>query len=1703
MFSRFSILARLTGHLEGSATDLDTLRTTLARSLENDLPLDQMLLARSFEAADKFSEEALDKQVSDRLGQLANNPGLGSLRNLRVFRREVPVRSSQIDVSNPLWGPGAATENVLGPYNSADGRRFWFDLYGNAGLVPVYVGTGAAIQPAMYLPLDMLELRRIARRNMGRGFEIPFTDGSVWINARFLDNSVPSNTAFIGVRVRSGKLVFSDRPTTMTDARLAIAPSHRMTIELSPFSPNPAGTGIPPQNAALTLPNSIRLVLNGDAISVADAAAANWRLFEQNIQFSFQQSARPVFSGELKRIIFPYSVSDNQLSPNGQQGLLYTLDGEASIDQSGWSFPIAHIASPDFVPPAAGAGAMAVRVGPGISASWPGLDNGPVELNSPWFILERGQMEIFDADAEGPAAAQTFQLWPLREGEEIRTSLELNFSNRFTFHIVASPSHEILHTYAHLRAEIDRPVTTTGVPAEIRSKKMRMLVFNLRNSPSSSNFPNFPNPRNQRHVYLEDDKLLLDLYEGATFKTPSGHTSFALPNALLRTTPASGFACYGWLQDDRLMASPDLFVTFGILGILPILPDPYAARLRRWTSMFFPFQGMPLEPRIIASITAIFTAHLSSNSLDGQAELSFFLGLLHPEYFINKVSLPFPVPPLSQHPWLDSWRKICPDISPGQSRVGETVLNNFLDSLGLSQRPNNRDLSFFTLFDVSSQADQMGVALHCNPNLGNALLKLEGVVTTAVAGTAQQVDEQGFHLKIKDGNVAAKAQNIQTVLPPQISWEPLENRSDPDGSSRPPLGMLYADDDGGPARLGGLRQDLVPITPVLHTEHWVQAFENFPNEPSWAMFTLPFGMRAMAVLQKDSNSSRGRQVGFVQPEFPNNLKGARQVRLRGKKASSNDSFSFPGFALQLRNVRPHRDGALFSVLGESVTEIFNGRFFIFDGSGIKLRDIGVPLERIDLSGYGASTTSHWLNPNASIADVSQAKFDVFLGRTALEIIQVRSLIYPWGIIVLRTISMFRLANGKIIREDSGWQAESEGDFNFQYRIKRVDGTEQTRANPYTFHPGVVSKVTNVRNIKETTKISRFTTAWNKNAGDTWINDNAREETLTASKTLNIILQPVFFDGDFVVTNSENMASKGICGYVQLSPTGEPIPSGFLQQLIESQNGSIGGSVDGEISLAGTLQRMRLNQIDVNVALNNSGNPEFVLAARGSVLLPKEGSWTVARHQDGNGEVHLLEKGKSVPVIRRRSGSDQSLRIADPADLLRTTTESLHYAFLQDTGTQKMLFSRPSYVTGNENLRLHSVHFADALTLLNASSLFPNVTDAFPISLPSNTSLKIVEEGLQLAQTGRGNIPKVDLDLDSRTFYLINTANFKLYVEYEGDKLNYGLNPLLSNEDRWSADVGGVAIMVDIGPFEKAFSIKGKISAANGKTPLFLNPKLEFGPQLKPIVQLLQFLQKLEDGGVDAYREIFEEGLKIAFSNSTDSWAYKFSAKKDIPYLKFPAPDEIFYNPATAFKMEFGMSLGVEFDNVSNSSSLIPASSAYLQFSGNVYTMVLSVGLGTIYAVGGVGMRLTVRSDSGPSIGVELSYGAQIVVGLPVIFNVSLQFSFTLLFEISGDEIVLGAGMIFKGRAKILFGLISINIFIEAKGAVRVGVPVGDLLLDMFTGNLPAAANQVKEFFSDIPSVHAKAQMTFALNIKVCWIFRINFEKSWEEERRIC
>ena len=70
--------------------------------------------------------------------------------------------------------------------------------------------------------------------------------------------------------------------------------------------------------------------------------------------------------------------------------------------------------------------------------------------------------------------------------------------------------------------------------------------------------------------------------------------------------------------------------------------------------------------------------------------------------------------------------------------------------------------------------------------------------------------------------------------------------------------------------------------------------------------------------------------------------------------------------------------------------------------------------------------------------------------------------------------------------------------------------------------------------------------------------------------------------------------------------------------------------------------MRLVRADLNSALDGSSNYIFASAARGSMILPPDGSWSVVKQHTDTGDVKPVEEGQSVPLIR--ANGSRSLRL---------------------------------------------------------------------------------------------------------------------------------------------------------------------------------------------------------------------------------------------------------------------------------------------------------------------------------------------------------------------------------------------------------------------------------------------------------------------------
>jgi hypothetical protein len=306
------------------------------------------------------------------------------------------------------------------------------------------------------------------------------------------------------------------------------------------------------------------------------------------------------------------------------------------------------------------------------------------------------------------------------------------------------------------------------------------------------------------------------------------------------------------------------------------------------------------------------------------------------------------------------------------------------------------------LIDVSTNVDQFGVAWTNN------------------------FSEAAGSLTVDSMFLASSGNSTAVITVPAVQWEPVytEPTPDPPYPAGFPSPMSFSN-NGGSSAIRVQTANLVRLAPAPALDALVGNFTTNTNPaPAIAQITLPFGMRASANLNKPSGpGAAGATVDYNRPSFTTqSVKGGYQISLRAVDPAFPDSPAFQGSTTQLENGLYNGVSTGTSVLGPQVDAIFNP--YLGPGGTRPM----VPITRLDLSGYGESLFSDWRNETSDMTAVSKARFDVLIGRTAVEVVQVRSILYPYGVRVVRTITIQRKNTGVVARHDSGWQAASDGEY---------------------------------------------------------------------------------------------------------------------------------------------------------------------------------------------------------------------------------------------------------------------------------------------------------------------------------------------------------------------------------------------------------------------------------------------------------------------------------------------------------------------------------------------------------------------------------------------------------------------------------------------------------------------------------------------------
>ncbi|WGK65306.1 hypothetical protein [Croceiramulus getboli] len=1420
-------LNQLIGHLKVESRDerrqLDTLVSSLAKTAQDPKRFRVSGPTGFIEDSDLYFDDRIDSARLQQIDRISKRLESDEEPQFKVFRRELSVKANFLPQGASDWSAGARVDHSVGPFQGVDGRSFWFDFFRIEKLVALYIQgksqpallfkTRSAGRASTLTNVSDLQLR------IKRSKTYTLGTGSIWINSIYLAPDAPADT-FVGLTLNGGSIKLSSTPQTVND-KLKVPASTVITLDLDLSQPEPemdeqAPYGEAARQMQLNLPDKLEFHFSGNGRTIDHVADAQIEAYGQSLETTFNANTQPFFNQPLQRVVFPLSSSTQSWTMDSPEAPFNTLSGQATVSTVGWALAVSTV-DIDAPVEASGIGGLVLQLQQGIHTQWKALKNGPLALQQPQLIAEPGQLLWTDMHLGNGHPEHELHLWQ-DEQNPIGSRALLHFAKAGNFYYLSNGTgSELLAALTNATLEIDRPCQVDGYAPRVRTLDSLFVL-----SATST----------ARQVFLFDFNLIAD-DSNIDNEDPiiPERLAFALTNALFKVTEPNSCLLFGSLDPDFLkMESGSLYLGYGMYEYIPTLPDPYAARLADC-------------PRATNSTTGAASAS-TGNEIKGlllslvrwsppQDDSSFDRVVVSFHFVPNSLRFlcrslqPAPRDPDGSTPSIAADSSIRP-LNFTNSSISGLAGEDHEVAFALrsaSRESKARDLpdygsqwekgtaryerDIFALLDVSTNADLFGISFD--------------LIHRSRFQVDQRTNAQGeavvsfYPVQVQGMDVISPGANVKAFTVPQISWEPVFNLTPPAPvAGDPDAGFNYYPDDGGPSHILNNSTDAVALAPLPLTQFLLEKRASEEDFKAFSFFTLPFGMRAAALLaQNYTYQGANRDGGDLSRDtvsFENNMESGLHLRMdAGAPFREGDTKMFMGSTVQTNNIlnifgAPTGD----STLGGSVTEIFNSEFFNDPNYPFELfKQRGVPLTRLDLSGYGASSFSNWFNTKAAIAETSQAKFDIFVGRCSHEIIQVKSILYPWAIRVVRTITLFRVGSGYVYRFDTGWRAESDGKFDFRYHVFD-DNPEYDPMNPdpenpqpllvavekespLDIHPGLIRALYNVSNIVETGEIEAFNTTATFNPH---LDPDGKE--VDSPKELLVNLQPVFFDADIDIdhltaggvkknTNDgqkEVVPSKRILGFVQLGPRGLPLNPIALRQLVQRQ-GSIGGPIDCEVNLANSDQKMRLSRFDFNNSFGSDGSsPIFSVAGRGNVLLPREGSWSMVLHERGTGEVTPVPANLGIPVIREgkiiANGDDVTLekpvgdvltRMANPTELLRNPVEStINYGILQSTDTQKALILTPSFKLGTQKLLSKTPPlFVDAFRIVNTKSIFPN------IGAGDNFSLETLGEAIIMKKGGSIPFSTSDLqDLGENVLELMDVQDTLNGVAQQGLQLIHNL-----------------------------------------------------------------------------------------------------------------------------------------------------------------------------------------------------------------------------------------------------------------------------------------------------------------------------------------
>lgn len=1584
----------------------------------------ESLASREIIPEGALDEHLLSTKFREELSEIIDNSQAASANRAeryRIIKRDFASAAELGAEPDAEWMRGQQAEQSLGPFIDVYGRIVWFDLFKPTPLHSIsYKGDGIPflkISATNVLPIGSLR-------------EIRLSPGSIWIRANYLNKQAPANS-FVGLKIASGKISFSEESffgggnvllesAVLCSLRLTLSPP-QITLNNESQSAQDA------IKASISLPEEVEMSFAFRKGSFDRVSDGRFRIYGSEFNVSYQNQSC-AYDDKLKRIALPVKSDSSLFTLNEAHSTLFKPSEQAEAQSVYWALPLS-IDDHNKLGEASGIGGYLLKSGKGLKADWVNLAGGPVSLNHGSWLIEPGKIELHAFNANAHFASQRFNLW-WNSSEPKRSSVTVTLSKDFYLKYICSglEETELILTDVHLKGSLDKPLTADGKRIKVNYDDVQFGLGKYKQDlliqcVSSNNLQKIVSSKR-----LDDLRPL----------------SMALSNAFAKISPCDEFILVGRIIDNDSIERGVCGFIFGLYSLIPIFPDPYVANIqlnlesRRQRGLFRErfdnrFQAL-VSWTDIAAPGLTFSLSLSGGALFSKIEPEHrnIYSRLKEKNSAKRIS--YIIVTTDDQ---GNERKIevrASDLIEEDKHNDNALKNNFTDFSRGSWYPD------LYVLDVSTNSDQFGIGLSNRA--------IEG------AGIDQSFKFEGLEL-------VTQSRNLQIITLPPVQWEAVKTIQNPDVQPYPFPSPAYSLDTGDPAVISqSLAYHLTPVTPLAAIDSLISSFrDQHPDENrrSAALINLPFGMKALLRLEKKLDHGvlyKTADVEYNQPFFKKfELRGGVQISLTAAPLNTNASET-PGFAgatIQTRNLADKNNDVLgLSVLGPLVDTIFNDEFKI---GGYDPR---VPLKRIDISGYGASTFSDWLNPDAQIATTSQARFDVIVGRTSHEVIQVRSKLYCCGANLVRTVTIQRTAGGGVTRHDSGWVAEGPGLFDFSYKLK---GKAQKEPNPYTFHQGLLKGYYNITNIRDTLRIVEIPPL---EAGD------AKAQ-----------LQEVVFDADLLIedvtkgqTNSLT-PSKGQRGFVQLAPAGRPISASQLSYLL-MQEGPIGGPVDCLINVARSGQEMRGIRVDTN---RRFGSTTFVNAVRGSLILPNDGAWSVVRSKKD--DVEPVQSGSGLPLVSYNS-SPSKYEFAEPSE-----DPNNRFGLTHSSDTHRTLFLRPYLLKSAPVIVTEQPYFADLYALVNSNSVFPALSEAFTVGA-GDGNLKVHGSGvLELISSGKMNIaPKPRI--------LHADADVKSYIEYfdKNNKPSEGaiaINP--ADPEKWKTSINAYKLVYDISQHARVKTFHLTHYASGTQRPKNEKPLLEFGSFLKPVGEMLRFLD-LSDLGefeIDPSNKNFHYKYKIAYLAKIELEVHKTPPFHHIKLVFYPkkAPKnwadekgqvkifgfQALLPPLSYFKGKFGIELCEDSKKGSYYVSI--------KLAADMGVMVTSIleAIG-VYAVGVIEYKAIFGGSFIKEHALKIALGCSVQVNLIKIGEIEAMRAVGVEYESESGDV----NAILIQKVELGLATCTVGVTIEAKGPTKKIVEAVDPEKPLVTLN----------------RIASKLELTLTIELSAAFVINYEYEYTWKE-----